>query len=636
MKSGVHFRKHTSLKPEDIYKMKFIGNINVVAGKILFEVAEPDRKNNDYLTGIYQLNDGRASRFTRGERDSGIVINNEGNLMAYLSKNLDKSEINIKDLSTSSDYKLTEENGRIVKMVWDRNSKGLYLIIERKKEANDFHIIENIPIYSDGKGFLEGFSYEIIHVNLKGKPRTVLTTMDEIRDFALNPVKEEIALGIRPLDSDDYHSRVGILSLTTGKITYLTTNAGDYINQGLIGGITSMEYFDDGTLAFLMNRKEFFIEEAPEIVFWKDGHLNEVMRKNDISPGIALGTDSAIVSSKLMRVNGRYLYFIATVRGRAGIYRVNDEGYMSPVVTGDFSVESFDFKDDAIYFIAEKSNSLPGIYKYDGKISFLFSMNKKEKIWNLKKPENFYFTASDGVEIEAWILKGRGKGTIVMIHGGPRGAFGEALVFEAHLLNSIGFSVVYCNPRGSDSYGDEFAAAVVRRYGERDYNDVMEMVDYCVKRYRLDPRRLGVMGGSYGGFMVNWMVGHTDIFKAAVSDRSFADLISDYFSGDIGPTFDSDQIGGTPYDNIETYWEKSPIKHIQKCKTPILLIQSDSDYRCPVWQAYELFTQLKLQGSVTKLVIFKGENHNMTYSGKPRNRVKRLEEIAKWFEMYLK
>jgi dipeptidyl aminopeptidase/acylaminoacyl peptidase len=163
----------------------------------------------------------------------------------------------------------------------------------------------------------------------------------------------------------------------------------------------------------------------------------------------------------------------------------------------------------------------------------------------------------------------------------------------------------------------------------------MEMVDYSVKNFGIDPEHIGVTGGSYGGYMVNWIVGHTDRFEAAVSDRSFSDAVSDYFSGDIGPTFDSDQIGGTPYENLETYWEKSPIKHIRNCKTPLLLIQNDSDYRCPVWQAYELFTQLKMQGAVTKLVVFKGENHNLPFSGKPKNRVKRLEEIVGWFQKYL-
>ncbi len=627
--------KNIVLKPETVYEMKFIGNLNVVGGRIFFEVSEPDREKNDYSTGIYQLTEGKAAKFTRGDKDYGFVADRTGNYIAYESKLGEKTAVNVRDLGTSADFEVAEIDGRIIKKEWDSNSSGLYMIVEAERKPEDFRIIENIPLFSDERGFLEGLSYKLLHLGRNGRLRVIMEGREEIRDFAVNPVKKEIAVEIRPLDSDSYHSKVGILSLETGRVNYITSQSGEYVRPGSIGGITSMEYFDDGTLAFLLNRNEFFIEEAPEIVFWKDGKFNEILRKYDISPGIALSTDSTMVSSRLMRIRGRYLYFVATVHGRAGIYRVNDEGEMSPVVTGDFSVESFDFDGNDIYFIAQKSDALPQIYRYDGKTSLLFSMNNREREWRFRRPENFHFRASDGADIEGWFLRGKGKGTVVRIHGGPRGAFGEALVFEAHLLNSVGFNVIYCNPRGSDSYGDAFAAAVVKKYGERDYEDIMEMVDYSVKNFGIDPEHIGVTGGSYGGYMVNWIVGHTDRFEAAVSDRSFSDAVSDYFSGDIGPTFDSDQIGGTPYENLETYWEKSPIKHIRNCKTPLLLIQNDSDYRCPVWQAYELFTQLKMQGAVTKLVVFKGENHNLPFSGKPKNRVKRLEEIVGWFQKYL-
>jgi len=635
MKTMASSSEQLLLKPENFYHLKFIGNILVAGKKILFEVAEPDREKNDYSTGIYQLINGRAVRFTRGESDSGMVKDKTGNLLAYESKEKEKSSINIRDITASSDYRLIEIDGRIVKMVWKKDSKGLYVLVEKKKKIEDFRIVENIPIFSDDKGFLEGLSYELLYVDLKGRSFVIMKGKEEIRDFAVNPLKREIAIEVRPLDSDDYHARIGILSLENNRISYLKSSKGDYLTPGSIGGTSSMEYLEDGTLAFLLNKHEHSIDEAPEIVFWKDGKLNEVMKKYDISPGSSLSMDSSMVNSPLIRVRGSYVYFVATVHGRVGIYRINAAGELDTVVSGEFSVESFDFDSDLIYFVAQNSNTPPEIYKFNGNVNKLFTMNSHLEKWKLKKPENFHFRASDGESIEAWILKGNGKGTIVRIHGGPRGAFGEAFIFEAHLLNSMGFSVIYCNPRGSDSYGDKFAAAVVKKYGERDYKDIMELVEYSIKRYKLDPGRIGVTGGSYGGFMVNWIVGHTDKFKAAVSDRSFADAISDYFSGDIGPTFDSDQIGGTPYDNLNVYWEKSPLKHIRNCKTPILLIQNDADYRCPVWHAYELFTQLKMQGTVTKLVIFRGENHTLPYSGKPRNRVRRLMEISAWFRKFL-
>ncbi len=205
-------------------------------------------------------------------------------------------------------------------------------------------------------------------------------------------------------------------------------------------------------------------------------------------------------------------------------------------------------------------------------------------------------------------------------------------MFEFQLLNSNGFNLIYSNPRGSDGYGDDFALEIKNRYGERDYHDILEILDYSSKKLGMNADRVGVIGGSYGGFMVNWIIGHTDRFNAAVTDRSISDQISFFFSSDIGPRFNSDQMGGSPYDNLDHFWDKSPIKFIRNVKTPLLIIHSEEDYRCPVWQAYELFTQLKKQGSEVRLVLFKGENHDLSRGGKPKNRVKRLEEILKWFE----
>ena len=635
MKTKTNYSNSTRLKPENLYDLKYVGNVNVVAGRIFFEVIEPNKEKNDYSMGIFQLTNGKGVRFTRGEKDSGMIFDKSGRFMAYQSKEMKKIVIYIRNMNTSSDYRVKEIEGRIVKMAWDTSSKGIYLIVEKEKKTEDFRVIDNIPLYADGKGFLQDLSYELLYIGASGKTSVILDGKEEIKDFAINPIRHELALEIRPVDSDDYHALVGILSLNTGSIVYLKSSNGKYLRPSGLGGLSSMEYLDDGTLAFFLNKNMTSIDESPVLVFWKDGYLNEVMENHDLSPGSSLSMDSWMVNSNLMKVKEGYVYFVATVHGRAGIYRINSKGEMNAVVVGDFTVDSFDFDGGGICFVAQNSDSPSEIYRYEGKVSLLYSGNEEVKKWKLVRPENFHFRASDGVDIEAWILKGKAKATIVRIHGGPRASFGESFIFEAHLMNSMGFNVIYCNPRGSDSYGRDFSAAVVTRYGERDYEDIMEMVEYSTKKFGLDPDKIGVTGGSYGGFMVNWIVGHTDSFKAAVADRSYGEAISDYFSGDIGPSFDSDQIGGTPFENLDNYWEKSPIKHIRNCKTPLMLIQNEADYRCPVWQGYELFTQLKIQGTETRLVTFKEESHEMPLLGKPKNRVKRLKEIVSWFEKFL-
>ncbi len=191
------------------------------------------------------------------------------------------------------------------------------------------------------------------------------------------------------------------------------------------------------------------------------------------------------------------------------------------------------------------------------------------------------------------------------------------------------------NPRGSDGRSEKFAIEIKGKYGERDYKDLMEGLEYAVENFKIDRSRFGVTGGSYGGFMTNWIVGHTNVFKAAVTQRSISNQISFFSTSDIGPEFNGDQIGGTPLENLEHYWDKSPLKYVERIKTPLLIIHSDEDYRCPVEQAYQLFTFAKFYNKNVEMAIFPGENHELSRSGKPKHRIKRLKLINDWFLKYL-
>ena len=282
---------------------------------------------------------------------------------------------------------------------------------------------------------------------------------------------------------------------------------------------------------------------------------------------------------------------------------------------------------------------------------YLLENSKQEKLtgfndglverWGLKKPEKIVFKASDGVLVEGWILRSYGgegkKPTILEIHGGPKTAYGEGFMFEFHLLASNGYNVIYSNPRGSDGYSEEFAD-IRGRYGERDYLDLMEFVDEIMKRYgdEIDEEKLGVTGGSYGGFMTNWVVGHTNRFKVAVTQRSISNWFISFGATDIGYYFDVDQIGGLPWDIPEKFLNKSPLSYVKNIETPLLIIHSLEDYRCHVAEATSLYTALKLLGRETRLILFPEENHDLSRRGKPKHRVERLKHILEWFNKYLK
>ena len=223
---------------------------------------------------------------------------------------------------------------------------------------------------------------------------------------------------------------------------------------------------------------------------------------------------------------------------------------------------------------------------------------------------------------------------ILDIHGGPKTAYGQVYYHEMQYWVNEGYIVMYCNPTGSDGKGGEFAD-IRGKYGTIDYEDIMAFTDKILSKYKaIDQKRLYVTGGSYGGFMTNWMIGHTHRFKAAATQRSISNWISFHATSDIGYYFASDQNGAHPFDDLNKLWDHSPLKYIKNVKTPLLMIHSDEDYRCPIEQAMQFFVPLKERGIDTKLIWFKGENHELSRGGKPQARIKRLTEITHWFQTH--
>ena len=256
--------------------------------------------------------------------------------------------------------------------------------------------------------------------------------------------------------------------------------------------------------------------------------------------------------------------------------------------------------------------------------------------------EYFTFKDRDGVELDGYVIKplgykpGKKYPGILEMHGGPKGIFGGVFHHEMQILANMGYFVFFTNPRGSDGRGSDFAA-ITGKLGKEDFNDFMDFTDEVIKRYPdLDEKRIGICGGSYGGFMCNWMIGHTDRFAAAASQRSISNYLTKSLCTDIGFNHNMAQLDTDPWHDFETVWDTSPLKNGHLAKTPTLFIQSDEDYRCWMSDALQMFSALKMNGVDSKVVLFHGENHELSRSGKPHNRITRLTEICQWFEKYVK
>jgi acylaminoacyl-peptidase len=257
----------------------------------------------------------------------------------------------------------------------------------------------------------------------------------------------------------------------------------------------------------------------------------------------------------------------------------------------------------------------------------------------LTRPEQFTVD-SEGYSVEGWIMKPVGYQpgvkypTVLEIHGGPHAAYGLTFMHEFHLLCAAGYAVIFSNPPGSQGYGQEFVTKTRHDYGGLDYRSLMRVVDQACTLDCVDAERLGVTGGSYGGYMTNWIVGHTNRFKAAVTCRSTCNRYGQFGVSDVGFGNGQFEYPGNPWDNQDGYMKVSPITYVNNVETPILIIHSEQDLRCPMPQAEEWYTALKWLRKEAVFVRFPNENHELSRSGQPKHRTERLQFIINWFKKY--
>jgi dipeptidyl aminopeptidase/acylaminoacyl peptidase len=260
---------------------------------------------------------------------------------------------------------------------------------------------------------------------------------------------------------------------------------------------------------------------------------------------------------------------------------------------------------------------------------------------DLSAPEEFWYQSFDGRRIQGWVLKPPGFNAsrkyplILEIHGGPNAAYGYTFTHEFSWMAAKGYVVLYTNPRGSTSYGQDFGNIIQFHYPGDDYKDLMAGVDEVLKRGYVDSTRMGVTGGSGGGVLTNWIVTHTNRFAAAASQRSIADWSGFWYSADF-TLFNPTWFSGAPWENTKQFTELSPITYIANVTTPLMLIEGESDMRTPpALGGEQMFRALKYLHKPTVMVRFPDETHELSRSGKPWHRVERLRHIVGWFDKYL-
>jgi dipeptidyl aminopeptidase/acylaminoacyl peptidase len=347
--------------------------------------------------------------------------------------------------------------------------------------------------------------------------------------------------------------------------------------------------------------------------------------------------------------DGQRLYFQMAHHGNTPLKSISLDGDdMQTVIGGEGVVGAFTFDQEGTklgYFYGEMKN--PGqVWVRDvatGRSRKLTRVN--ENLLGgieLGEIEEVWFKGAADNDLQGWILKPPGFDpskkypSILEIHGGPLVQYGNFFMHEFYYLAAQGYVVWFSNPRGGRGYGEEHAKAIWGAHGTADYVDLMAWADYVVRQPYIDRDRMGVTGGSYGGYMTNWIIGHTDRFRAAVTQRSISNRISGWGSKDFNWTYQEMFANQPPWEALDRYWDVSPMKYIGNAKTPTLVIHSQQDHRCPIEQGEQVFVALKQLGVEAEFVIFPDEPHGLSRVGRTDRRIERLNHIRRWFDRFLK
>ncbi len=652
------------IEMEDIAKYRIPGGLKYSPGgkTLAFQVKEADLEKNAYHTSVWIAGEGEIRRMTFG-RDAAIVCWEDEETLILRRDGEDDTP------GTTRLFRLRLDGGeaepwtvlpfamRQMEKLGDRyvatgmirqSDPDAYLDseeqrrkkAEEEKQERDYEVWDEIPYWFNGQGMINGMRSALFLIQ---------------RDA-------EGGVSCRRITAPDF-SVDGGLHVFEGKVYFAGSR------RGKTPELTNQLYVYDGKLKCLYRKKDYSIggpfllggtlffqatdmkaygcNQTPDLCTLENGRIRKVFTPpvslySSVLGDTAEGGDGACTDE-------REHLTLATVEDHNAIFAFTRDG-------DGLCCRTVWEKPGMLCGMDACGNRIAVIYQGWNHVAEVFEMNRDGSGWAqithlngeilkgryIAEPRRLDYE-SCGLRLHGWVLlpekfsKRKTYPAILDVHGGPRCAYGETFFHEMQLWVARGFVVFFTNIKGSDGRGDEFAD-IRGDYGGTDFRNLMDFTDAVLKAYpNLDPDRLCETGGSYGGFMTNWIIGHTDRFCCAASQRSISNWISMAYISDIGAFFAADQNGtaGTAGPReTEILWEHSPLKYVKAVKTPTLFIHSEEDYRCPLAEGMQMMQAIALQGVETRMCMFHGENHELSRSGKPRHRIRRLKEITEWFERH--
>lgn len=498
--------------------------------------------------------------------------------------------------------------------------------------------IRELPYWSDGRGFTCGKRNALYLVDPEKDEAELITP----RHFQVMGTDYQdgtlLYIGNEYTDCAEFRKGVYIYDVKTGQTSCVV--------QPGIFDIFHANLLDKDTAIIRGAKKEdsAYSEGFFYRIDLKDGTCTKISDYDKKSEFCCIVGDVMLGLGQPNKAYDGKLYFV-TVDGEYSYIRsIDRDGNLSPALTMDGVTNFFDVNDHGLVFYGYRGDRLGELYvlEQDGTERELTRLNDAVlEQYHIAERIPIAFTDADDVEIRGWVMPpadyepGKKYPAILNIHGGPRGTWGAEFNHEMQVWANAGYFVLFCNPRGSAGRGNAFADLNLGM-GNVDYDNFMAFVDHCLAKWTdIDEKRLGVAGGSYGGYMVNWIIGHTDRFAAASSQRSISNWVSMDGLSDMGYYASGLQFGGFLDTHAEHLWDISPLKYAHNAVTPTIFLQSEGDYRCPMEQALQMYAVLKRKGVESKVILFKGESHGLSREGQPQNRLTRMHEILDWMNRHL-
>ena len=675
-----------TIAERDLFQFRWVSDPQLTrdGAEAAYVSVAADEKQADYETSLWQVSTrgGEPRRLTSGKRDFSPRWSPDGKFLAFVrvtekdGKPL-PPQIFVLPMTGGEAWQLTNMPKGAAQPKWSPDGKAIAFLstsndqdlavaaCEAQKDTDhgkcrpahesDVHVVTRAVYRLNNVGFLD-FSRpaHIWTVAFNADAQTSVIpkqlTRGEFNEGGIEWAPDSAKIYfVSDRDSEPYYQ------LAKSAIYSVAATGGESVEVARFAGqVTAISVSPQGDRLALLGTESMPVQSHRKHDLWVI-ELSGGKRTNltahydrDIGGGIINDSESPRASGETRPVwasDGQSLTLVVAREGRSNLERFDARsGAVTMVTSGDQAISQF--ASNGRDFVARISTptQLNDLYWVATGAAPKQLTHVNDKLFaglTLTAPKDLWYKSFDGQKIHALVqlppdyVAGKKYPLILNIHGGPHAAYGYAFFHEMQWMAAKGYVVLYPNPRGSTTYGEKFGNVIQYKYPGDDYKDLLAGVDELIRAGYVDEKRMGVTGGSGGGLLTNWVIGHTDRFAAAVSQRDIADWAAWWYAADF-TFFQGNWFRKPPFEDPKDYAERSPISYINKVKTPTLFILGEADSRTPMEAGGEqMFRALKFRKIPTAFVSFPGESHDLSRSGKPWHRVERLQHIINWFDLYL-